>query len=400
MRAQRGATWCVVLSLIGIGFSGYLAFLHLGLLRGELLGGAVCSGSGSLNCHAVTAGSWGSWLGMPLAFWGLLGYLAIIALSVVAWQSPEWAAHALPLIWVLSLVFVGMDLALLGLMTFVIRFYCLFCLLTYAVNLGLLVVSTRALSVPWPQASAQVGRSVAALLPSSQRPVTTAFWALLLVGAFGILGVHAATLFVSQGAFGSLRKQMREFISKQPRVNVETAGDPTIGPANAPVRIIEFSDLLCPACQRASKLNQIILANHRRDLQFVFKHFPLDPTCNEKVTRMVHPGACQVAAASECVHLQGQFWRFHDLVFEKAQPYNAANLDGDLTRLGVDMPRFRACMDGRQGTEAVKRDIAEAGKIGVLSTPTYVINGLPVAGGLSPSTFDEFVAVLRETTSK
>ena len=69
-----------MLSLIGIGVAGYLFFLHLGLLRGELLGGAVC-GTGAFNCHAVTAGPWGSFLGVPLSLWGILGYLTIFALS-------------------------------------------------------------------------------------------------------------------------------------------------------------------------------------------------------------------------------------------------------------------------------------------------------------------------------
>ena len=67
MRMQRGAAWCLVLSLIGLGLAGYLTVLHLGLLRGELLGGAVCGASGALNCHVVTGGPWGKVLGMPPA---------------------------------------------------------------------------------------------------------------------------------------------------------------------------------------------------------------------------------------------------------------------------------------------------------------------------------------------
>ena len=57
MRASRAPAWCLVLSLLGIGLCAYLFLLHLGLQRGELLGGPVCSVSGALNCHAVTGGS-------------------------------------------------------------------------------------------------------------------------------------------------------------------------------------------------------------------------------------------------------------------------------------------------------------------------------------------------------
>jgi protein-disulfide isomerase/uncharacterized membrane protein len=398
MRPQRAAWLCLLLSIVGIGLSGYLAFLHLGLLRGELLGGSACSGSGAFNCHAVTAGAWGSFLGMPLAFWGVIGYVAVFALSLLALQSAEWSARAISLLFALSVLCVLADLVLFGLMVFVIRFYCLFCLLTYGVNLALLLISACSLPPPRLAAIRQVGSSLAAVLPSRERSAAGLFWAVIIVGILGTVGTHLSTLFVSQGPFGAMRKQIREFASRQPRVNPTIAGDPELGPANAPVQIIEFSDFFCPSCQRASQLNRIILANHRHDVRFVFKHFPLDTACNDKVSRMVHPGACQVAAASECAHLQGRFWAFHDLVFEQSPKYNASNIDADVARLGLDMSRFRACMDSAQGLEAVKLDIAEAAKVGVGSTPTYVLNGLPITGGLSPSVFDEFVSVLRETS--
>jgi len=168
------------------------------------------------------------------------------------------------------------------------------------------------------------------------------------------------------------------------------------GPASASFHVVEFSDFFCPACQRASKLNTILLASHRRDTTFVFKHYPLDTTCNTQVTRMVHPGACTVAAASECAHLQGKFWPVHDLMFEAGHLYNVARLEEDMTRLGLDLPRFRACMQSGEGMEAVRRDIAEGARIGVSSTPTYIINGVPIAGGVTPTTFDDLTAVLKE----
>ena len=392
MKATRGLAWCALLGVIGLGLSGYLAYLHFGLMRGELLGGPACS-TGAFNCHAVTGGPWGSVFGMPLSLWGILGYLVIAALALFGESSFEAAGASLILILALSLVFVAADLILLYIMASVIRFFCLFCLLTYAVNLGLLIVSARAAGLA---SLGRLGSAFRALVPSSQHPAAGLFWGMALVGIVGVLGVHAATLFVSQGPMGSVRKQMREYALKQPRVSVDTTGDPIVGSPSAPLLIIEFSDFLCPACQRASKLNPVIFANHRMDAAFVFKHYPLDNACNEKVPRAVHPGSCRIAAAAECAHLQGKFWPFHDLVFGEAPSYKVANIDGDIRRLGLDVPRFQACMASGQGMDAVKRDIAEGAKFGLSSTPTYVINGLPVAGGVSPSVFEEFAAVLRE----
>ena len=395
MKPARGLAWCALLGVVGLALAGYLAYLHLGLMRGELLGGPACS-VGVFNCHAVTGGPWGSVFGIPLALWGILGYLTVAALALFGESSPDAAAPALTLILALSLAFVALDLVLLWLMAFVIRLFCLFCLLTYVVNIGLLLASARAVGLPLPAALGRLGTACRALVPSRQQPAAGLFWGMALVGVAGVLGVQAATTFVSQGSWGSVRKQMREYALKQPRVNVETAGDPILGSPGAPILIIEFSDFLCPACQRASKLNPIILANHRRDAAFVFKHYPLDSACNEKVPRAVHPGSCQVAAAAECAQLQGKFWEFHDVVFAQGPAYKVAGIEGDIQRLGLDVPRFQACLASGQGLDAVKRDIAEGAKFGLLSTPTYVINGIPVAGGVSPSLFEDFAAVLRE----
>ena len=395
MRATRGATWCLLLSLIGLGLAGYLFYLHVGLLRGELLGGAVCGGSGVFNCHAVTAGPWGSFLGMPLVLWGLLGYLAIFALALLAQQSPDWSLHALTLIAVLALAFVAIDLVLFGLMAFVIRFYCLFCLLTYAVNLSLLVVAVRALGLSWPNVFGQAGSAMGALAPSRARPAATLFWGMMGIAVAAVVGLDTATTFATRGSVPG-RDQLRQFVSTQPRATPDITGDPRHGPPNAKITLVEFSDFLCPSCQRASQLNAIILANHRHDTALVFKHYPLDTSCNSAISRMVHPGACTIAAASECLHQQGKFWPFHDLVFERVRAYDVKGIEEDVRQLGADVTRFRACMDAGQGLEAVKRDIAEGAKLGVSSTPTFLINGLVVSGGISPAVFEDFLAVLSD----
>ena len=396
MRTQRAATWSLFLSVGGIGLAGYLTVLHLGLLRGELLGGAVCGTSGAFNCHLVAGSTWSSFLGLPLSLWGALGYIGIFALSLLARQSTEWATHAMTLIVGLATVFVTIDVLLLGVMVFVIHALCLFCLATYLVNLIILLLGVRSLGRSWPETLKHVGTSLGALVPSSQHPAAWLVWGTIAIGVLGVSGLHAATLFVSRGTLGSVQRQIREYLEKQTRVSVDVTGDPMIGQPTARLQIVEFSDFFCPACQRASKLNPIIVANHRHDAVFIFKHFPLDTSCNDQISHMVHPGACQIAAASECANLQGKFWPFHDLIFEKGHDYNMASLEGDVQRLGLDVAQLNACMASGQGMAAVKRDIAEGAKVNVSSTPTYIIDGTPLPGMMTPAMFDDIAAVLKD----
>ncbi|MBI4598154.1 MAG: thioredoxin domain-containing protein [Candidatus Omnitrophica bacterium] len=397
MRSQVAARLILILSLIGLGLAGYLYYIHLGLLRGELLGGAVCSGAGQFNCHAVTAGPWGSFLGIPLALWGALAYVAFAGLALLAHQSEEWAGHALAAIALLALLAVAVDVALFGLMAFVIRFYCLFCLLTYAVNLLILIASAQALGRPWLRVFASAGQAIGALMPARARPQAALFWGLMAVAALGLAGIHASNEFITRGPAGAMRKQLQDYIARQPaRGIVALDHDPMQGPANAPIQMVEFSDFMCPACQRASKLNPVLLAGHHRDIAFVFKNYPLDTACNSHVQSSPHPGACQLAAAGECAHAQGKFWPLHDVIFEKGHDYKATALDDDARRVGLDVERFRACMASGEGLEAVKRDIEEGAARQVMSTPTYIVNGVPVTGGFNPVMFEEFLSVLRE----
>jgi len=160
--------------------------------------------------------------------------------------------------------------------------------------------------------------------------------------------------------------------------------------------IVEFSDLLCPSCQKASRFNPILLASHRHDALFVFKHFPLDMECNAAVKRTVHPSACRIAAATECAHEQGKFWELHDRIFQQGSQYKVADLEADAARAGLNVPAFHACIQSGRGLEAVKRDIAEGTRLGVTSTPTYVINGLLIPGIMTPAMFEEFLRALRD----
>ena len=394
---KRAAGWCLLLSVLGLICAGYLTYMHLGLMRGELLGGAACGGEGVFNCHAVTASRWGSFLGVPLSLWGSLGYLIILSLAALAFSGPDWLESALTLIGGLSLLFVGIDAYLLSVMAFNLHYFCLFCLVSYGVNILLVAISTVGLGKNWAQIFAGIPGALAALLSPKQRAGAGLFWALVFVSTLGVAGVYASTTFVIKGSLKSMRPQVREFVHSQQRVNVDTAGDPVKGNPQAAFRLVEFSDFLCPVCQRASKLNEVLLAGHQDDVAFIFKQYPLDMECNPQVQRTVHPGACKLAAAAECAQMQGNFWRFHDKIFGGDKPYEVKNLDHDLPSLGLDLKQFQSCMASGEGAALARKDIDEGSKLGVTSTPTFVLNGILMRGSITPTAFEDLLAVIEES---
>ena len=102
------------------------------------------------------------------------------------------------------------------------------------------------------------------------------------------------------------------------RVRVEVAGSgPSLGPDEAPITIVEFSDYECPYCKRAETIVEGILERYPERVRFVYRHFPLE---------QIHPRARPAAEAASCAEDQGLFWEYHRKVFEAAPALADADL--------------------------------------------------------------------------
>jgi len=169
------------------------------------------------------------------------------------------------------------------------------------------------------------------------------------------------------------------------------AGAPTLGPANAPVTIVEFADYQCPFCFRAQQTIEKLLAQYPNQLRLVHRDYPLDS---------IHPRAIAAAAASRCAGEQGKFWEYHKGLL--AAPPNASSFpDEDLkqraAKLGLDAARFATCLADPAKQAAVRADAEEGGKLGVASTPTFFINGRRVEGAKD---IQEFVQIIEEELAR
>ena len=150
-----------------------------------------------------------------------------------------------------------------------------------------------------------------------------------------------------------------------------TTGQPSgdfrvLGAADAPVTVIEFTDLQCPYCARFALTTWPQLRERYVDsgkVQFVSRDLPLS----------FHPYALPAAVASRCAGDQGHYWEYREALFRgQAQLANApyAALAG---RMSMDVARFEACRADPAIAAAVRDDAALASRNGIASTPTFVI---------------------------
>src|SRR5581483_1914058 len=100
--------------------------------------------------------------------------------------------------------------------------------------------------------------------------------------------------------------------------SVSIENNPTIGPDNAPVTIIEFSDFQCPFCKRFHDTTlPVLLKKYEGKIRFAYRDFPISS---------IHPYAQGAAEAAECAYAQNKFWDYHDLLFQDQQRLTADDL--------------------------------------------------------------------------
>ena len=212
------------------------------------------------------------------------------------------------------------------------------------------------------------------------------------------LGLAAAALIVNimdedeEGSLTGAAGQPSPTVQPSPAVqptptpvvveDVSVDDDPFWGPEDAPVTIVEFSEFLCPYCQRfaVQTLPQIKQA-YEGKVRYVYRDF------------IVHgEPAMKISEATECADDQEKFWEYHDKLWEEYQAVGqqaqtgidalTSTLKGYASDLGLDTATFDDCLDTGKHTAEVQKDSQDAGAYGVGGTPGFFVNGRQVSGAI------------------
>jgi protein-disulfide isomerase len=179
-----------------------------------------------------------------------------------------------------------------------------------------------------------------------------------------------------------LRKdQPVKVMLKVPRVAVASAGHPTIGPADAPITIVEFGDFQCPYCKHAQPTLKEVLAHYPKQVRLVYMDFPLP----------FHPHALDAAKAARCAGEQGKFWQYHDGLFADQAKESPADLKSLAKQLGLNTTQFDSCFEKAKYQGAIEQDVAEGKKLGVDGTPSFYIDGRPLVGAVPFQNFQQVI---------
>ena len=166
------------------------------------------------------------------------------------------------------------------------------------------------------------------------------------------------------------------------RHTIEEGGNPSIGPANAPVTIIEFSDYQCPYCKRwHDEVFKRLLVEYPDQVRFVYRDLPLGS----------HSQAAKAAEAANCANEQGSFWQYHDKIFSYTYDIGREAFLNYASELSLDMTIFTECLDSSRYADEVSADLKYAQELGIGSTPTFFVNGIFVQGALPYEDFKSLI---------
>ncbi|CAN5145797.1 hypothetical protein BH18GEM1_BH18GEM1_03960 [soil metagenome] len=160
---------------------------------------------------------------------------------------------------------------------------------------------------------------------------------------------------------------------------VDISNDPVLGPEDAPVTIVEFSDFECPFCSRfARQTAPRLRSQYGDDIRWIFVNNPL---------QSIHPRAYDLALAGECAHEQEKFWEWYDAAFSDRYGTSDGGIAMAAQSIGLDEARFESCYREADHAAEVAADLAEAQKFYILGTPTFFLNGQRIEGALPAETF-------------
>lgn len=370
-----------ILVASGLSISGYLLGRHytLATTSGPVRPSA-CSVWLKRDCDAALRSPLARHWGLPLAGWGVLYYGTMAALLILGrFLGDAFRFEAALATLLLATLGAALSVVLLATMALGKAPFCPLCAGTHVINLLLLPTCKRLAGQPPRQLLWALAAAGSSVLSGRAVGSTAARVKLLGVCASALVAaVLYQWLFIQEKLHPAAEFDVRHALAAftlRPRLNVPCdEEDPHLGPTDAPVRLVVFTDFQCPGCRRLGRDMGHLVDEFPSKVQLVFKHFPVNTACNPALTEDLHPQACAAAWAAEAARRQEMFWAFHDALFA-AQLTADEVIDGIAAQVGLHLAQFAVDRGGNAVRAKVKADIELGIRLGVDETPTIFVNG-------------------------
>ena len=361
----------VFLTLVGLADSIYLAISHYRVYT-DIGYKSFCAISRAINCDTVSQSPYAIMLNMPVAIWGILGYSFILILLFFAGSKSAAKVRIWSLIFWVTLIFSGHSVILALISTYLIRSYCILCIVSYGVNLALLFYA-------W-----LIRRrfSNSGLVENTQKDILF-LWKNKVKSILLFVTFFAALIF-TWAFFPNYWNFQPPRISADIPTGITASGYPWIGAENAVLEITEFSDYLCFQCRKMHFFLRQLMAENPGKIRIIHRHYPMDHEFNPIVREPLHVGSGKLALLAVYAASKNKFWQMNDLLYGmagKKKPISTKELAKALSLDSTDLAR---ALNDRIFRLRVKHDIYSGNKLEITATPAYVIDGEIYQGQIPP----------------
>jgi protein-disulfide isomerase/uncharacterized membrane protein len=385
-----------VLALVGLVLSVLSLNEHAMMFVGKQLGldpqSSFCNISAEMNCKAVNESSWSVLFGIPIAAYGVWFYAVLIGfLVLLSDQDRFYEDEAFEVVSLFSFLGIVTSGALFYISKFKVGVLCPLCLGVYAVSILLVALCFVCRSKKGYFAGVKDGfwgligfvLEALSLNGKSRAPAIRMLGlVILLSGLVSFTLRHTLSIRYIE-KFSAEPDWSNEAVTK---LSVNTAPglnqDYSKGPEDAPLKLVEFADYECPACQVVSLALSELYNNYNGKVQMIFKNYPLDSSCNPNIKKSFHQNACYAAMLSRCAGLQNKFWEMNEYLFglgARSEGLEAAALKQRMTdgvkELGLDVAQIDQCLKDPSTKEKILADIRDGDAAGLEGTPLIFING-------------------------
>jgi protein-disulfide isomerase/uncharacterized membrane protein len=360
-----------VFAIIGILLSIELTIIYF---NANFVAGAkpsFCAINETINCDAVARTPFSHFLGLPLSLWGLALYSFILFLSLIPalkFEFLEELKNSKSYIFTVSSVSVIVSLILAGISSMEIHLICILCVITYLLNICILIASKNGTSM-----LDHYKNSVKDLLSFISEPGKAL--SLLVVAGISAIGLY---YFATSGMF----------VPKNPIANVDqnipkyTSTGNVLGAKNPRVVIHEYTDFQCPFCAMSHAMMER-LVHEVPGVQVVHHDFPLNGNCNPAIKNSIHKDSCTAALYSRASKAQGKYWELNGKLFDNQQNLSEAKILTMAKELGIDTNKLKKDANDPAAKKQLLNDVKDANDLGITATPTFFI-GIKKYEGIMP----------------
>lgn len=365
----------VAVSLVGVVLSTLLLCKHgFSDLCTSSIG---CSIDGVDGCKELGQSSVSRVGPFPIAIFGLLYYAFLTAAFLLQSLRPRGELAAL----LLYSTIVGLVVdAVLGYINFTqLLVPCILCAYTYLITLALFV-----LTLTHKLQSFRDNSPMADVIKESGTPaVAGALLTFILAGILHLMGAPQKSMAVDGLIDEALVPGMLADFAALKSVEFNDKGlKSREGSENGYIVIHKFADFLCPHCLHASEILKEAMKRWPGRIQVYYRHFPLDSTCNPLLTgapqKPYGDWRCNGAQAAICAADHPGFAGFYHGIFDlqnQRLPITLEHLERLSENAGIPWNQLRACMASQATQQKLMRDIDDAKRIDIHSTPTLIVNG-------------------------